>query len=118
MKPTIKTEWILCLIDGSYKQTSFQLQDLDNHFDAVGVLVDRAVYAGVLPKPRRLDKASGAQHFFGYAYEDGKHSTATRAPKAVCEWAGIGYWQLNHIQTMNDKGKSFTEIAAYIKENY
>ncbi len=117
MNRDIRDEWIACLTDGSYKQTKFMLHDLDGYFDAVGVLVDRAVPAGAIPAPKRYDKASGALVFFGYRYEDGKSGTATRAPKAVCEWAGIGYWTCNHIQMMNDKGKSFEEIAQWIKEN-
>jgi len=75
------------------------------------------VAAGVLPPAKRYDKTSGAQHFFGYTFKDGKAETATRVPKAVCEWAGIGYWTCNHIQTMNDKGKTFAEIADWIEEN-
>lgn len=117
MNKVVKDEWVACLRDGSYKKTSFMLQDLDNHFDAVGVLVDRAVSAGIVPVPKRYDKESGAEVFFGYAYQDGNHSTATRVPKAVCEWAGIGYWTCNRVQMMNDKGKTFTEIADWIEEN-
>lgn len=115
MDAKVKAEWLACLRDGSYKQTKYALQDLDNHFDAVGVLVDRAVSAGVLPAPIRRDREGGM--FFGYTYQDDNHVTATRCPKAVYEWAGIGYWTCNHIQSMNDNGKSFAQIADWIEEN-
>lgn len=115
MNPKIKAEWVACLRDNSYKQGKYLLQDLDNHFDAVGVLVDRAVQAGVLPAPRRFDDKDGVFH--GYVYQDNGHTQATRCPKEVWEWAGIGYWTCNHIQTKNDKGMTFVQIADWIDEN-
>lgn len=117
MDSKVKALWVCSLRDGSFKQGKSIMRDLDEHYDAVGVLCELAVSAGVIPPAKRYDKASGAQHFFGYQYQDGKHHTATRVPKAVHEWAGIGYWTCNHIQTMNDKGWSFEKIADYIEEN-
>lgn len=115
MNSKVKDLWVCSLRDGSFKKGKFLMRDLDEHYDAVGVLCELAVSAGVIPPAKRYDKEGG--QFFGYSYEDGKHTTATRAPKAVCEWAGIGYWTCNRIQTLNDKGWSFEKIADYIEEN-
>ncbi len=117
MAPAVKAQWLEALRDGSYKRTIYVLQDLANAFDPVGVLCDLAVKAGVQEAPKRYDKESGAEVFFGYQYQDGKHKTATRAPKAVWEWAGISYWTCNHIQMMSDKGASFKTISDWIEEN-
>ena len=118
MDAKIKAEWLACLRDGTYVQTKeFRLQDVDGHFDPIGVLCDRAVAAGVLPKPRFFDRGVEGRVFFGYTYESGNHTTATRLPKAVEEWAGIEYWTANHIQSMSDKGKTFAQIADWIEEN-
>jgi hypothetical protein len=118
MDKAVKTEWIACLRSGTYeKTTEFRLRDVDNRYDPIGVLCDRAVAAGVLPEPRFFDRGVEGRVFFGYTYESDKHTTATRIPKAVEEWAGIEYWTANHIQSMSDKGKSFDEIATWIEEN-
>lgn len=113
MNPTVKAEWIACLTDGSYKQGKYGLRDLDDHFDAVGVLMDRAAAAGVIDAPVFYGPREGGV-FFGWTYD----GSATRLTKAVGEWSGLDYWSANRIITMNDSGKSFIEIASYIKEHY
>jgi len=113
MNPDVKAEWIACLTDGSYKQGKYQFRDLDDHFDPIGVLMDRAVAAGVIPAPKCYGEGRVSPVFFGWEYD----RSATRITKAVEEWSGLEYWTANRLMTMNDKGKTFEELATYIEEN-
>lgn len=112
MNKEVKDLWVATLRGNEYKQGRFMLRDLDDHFDPIGVLCDLAVSAGVLPEPKKYTKPE-AHNFFGYTYG----GLATRAPKEVCEWAGIGYWTCNTVITMNDNGKSFNDVADWIEQN-
>jgi hypothetical protein len=112
MNPDIKAEWIASLTDGSYKQGKFQLRDLDDHFDAIGVLMDRAANAGVIDQPIFYGPDREGAVFYGWRYD----GSATRITRTVEEWSGLAYWAANRILTMNDSGKSFDEIASYIKD--
>lgn len=112
MNKDIKDLWVATLRRGEYKQGKFMFRDLDDNFDAVGVLMDLAASAGVIDKPKKYTKETGATQFFGWTYD----RSATRITKTVYEWAGIGYYTANHIQTMNDHGKNFNTIADYIEE--
>ena len=103
---------LACLRDGSYKQGKYQFRDLDGYFDVVGVLVDRAAAAGVVTA-KEYGTGREAPVFFGWSYD----GSATRLPKAVEEWSGLEYWTANRLMTMNDKGKTFEELATYIEEN-
>lgn len=114
MNPDVKAEWIACLTDGSYKQGKYQFRDLEDRFDAIGVLMDRAVAAGVIAAPKYYGPGRTSPVYHGWTYD----GAATRITKPVEEWSGLGFWQANRILTLNDAGKTFAEIADYIKENY
>ncbi|HEY9806942.1 MAG TPA: hypothetical protein V6D04_10250 [Candidatus Obscuribacterales bacterium] len=114
MRADIKAEWLARLRDGSFKQGRYQLRDMEDHFDAVGVLMDLAVTHGVIPEPVFYGADREAPVFFGWRYGE----SATRATREVWDWAEIGQFRLNHIQHMNDKGSTFLEIADYIEENF
>lgn len=112
MNQTIKNNWVSALREGFYRQGKYQLRDLDDHYDAVGVLMDLASIAGVIPEPKKKDGSSGAGVFFGWLYDD----SATRLTKAVEDWSGLPYWTANRILTMNDEGKTFEQIAKFIEK--
>lgn len=113
MNQDIKDLWVTALTDGSYHKGSFQLRDLDDHFDAVGVLMDLAVQQGVIAEPRKHSKATGAQLFFGYSYD----KEVVAISKTVAEWAGLSRWQANRVLTVNDNSATFDKVADYIKGN-
>jgi hypothetical protein len=114
VKPEIKREWVSRLRDGSYEQGTFQLRDLEDRYDPVGVLMDLASQHGVIAEPKKKSPDTGSELFFGYTY-DGQ---AVRMSKTVEEWSGLNFWLANRIIGMNDKGQTFAEIADYIEENF
>lgn len=116
MNSDVKALWVASLKDGSFKQGKFGLRDLDDYYDAQGVLCELAVSAGVIDPPTKHTKPE-ASVFFGYIYGPKDNRTATGLPKAVCEWAGIEYRLAYSIGLMGDNGKKFTEIADWIEEN-
>jgi hypothetical protein len=114
MNRSIRDLWAASLKDGSFKQGKYQLRDLDDYYDATGVLCELAVSAGVIDPPKKRTKPE-AQLFFGYDY--GHKTYGTQVPQPVLYWAGLTQYTAYHVALMGDRGKKFPEIAEWIEEN-
>lgn len=112
MDATVKAAWVAALRDGHFRKGKYGLRNLDERYDAQGVLCELAVRAGIIAEPKRYAKPE-AEVFEGYTY-DGE---AVGLSKKVCEWAGIDYRIGFQIGLMGDEGKSFDKIADWIEEN-
>jgi len=108
MKPEIKKLWVDALRSGEYKQGKGVLYDGDdNSYCCIGVLCRLAELAGV---PMSKD-------YFVYPVE---------LPEIeIAEWAGLKTLNCNEfvqlegntrLAVLNDRGKSFSEIADIIEE--
>lgn len=119
MNKKVKALWVASLRDGSFKKGKYQLRDLEDCYDASGVLCELAVSAGIIDAPKRYDKPD-AQVFFGYQYGDPKtdKNRATGIPEAVQKWADISYRTAYRIAMMGDSGKTFNQIADYIEKEF
>jgi len=117
MKSEVKQRWIDALENGDYPQTRGCLLEQDCYGDcsycALGVLVD--LYVRDTNAEWQLDTDDG------FGYMNGYYMTL---PPEVAEWAGISEDDRHLIEIaddgvvgMNDSyGKSFGEIAGFIKE--
>jgi hypothetical protein len=101
MRGDIKREWTTRLRSG-IKQTTGVLATGDARC-AMGVLCDIAVEHGITSKEVMSEMVIYA----------GSH--AYTPPDAVLTWAGIWPVDVHHIETLNDKGCTFEEIAKYIE---
>lgn len=93
LTPALKRDWLKRLLSGRYKQGRGQLRDNDRHYCCLGVL---CVAAG--------KKYDGD---LGYPVLD-----ADEGPKPFC---GLTAKAQIRLAKMNDDGKTFKEIAAWIK---
>lgn len=116
MNADVKTLWVASLRDGSFKKGKFGLRDLDDHYDATGVLCELAVSAGVLGQPKKYDKPDSST-FFGYMYGTPGDHHATGLPAAVVKWSGLSYREGYKVALMGDEGMSFSKLADWIEEN-
>lgn len=107
MNKRIKRAWIKALRSGEYEQGRFELCDADSKMCCLGVLCDIAIhgdwewsseFTSWLP-PKSV--ASGITHWSKPGYES----------------VGLTWDDANRLSTMNDRGKSFCEIADWIEEN-
>ena len=99
--------WLTALESGEYKQTRDLLRD-DNGFCCLGVACDLSGLGTWTPVLRR------DEHVF--ATEDRERSTTGLLP-AVREWLSIASDGEGALADMNDDGKTFAEIAKWIREN-
>ena len=95
MKREPKKKWIKALESGRYKQTQTSLE-----FDG------RYCCLGVLCKAMRIDPQTAKSSF---DYE--------MLSKSFLEKVGLTEAEQSKLAGMNDEGKSFMEIAAYIHAN-
>ena len=116
MDKKVKARWTDALRSGFYRKGTYQLRDLDDHYDPLGVLCELAVLDGVLSPPQKLD-GSNAQVFYGYRYGSEGDWTATGLPTAVQEWSGLDYHLGYRVGCLSDGGKTFVEIADWIDSN-
>lgn len=130
LKPEIKELWTDALLSGDYEQGTKNL-NRDGKFCCLGVLCDLAVKSGVnVP----VDEQAGGEGIVFY----GRHRSTL--PIEVDAWATEGMteesvmteWQRGalgdtgiipgthgtNLADLNDRGKTFEEIAAVIKENF
>lgn len=116
MKKTVKTLWVEALRSGNYKKCQYQLRDLDDRYDATGVLCELAVENGIIPTPVKQDDPD--EHtFFGYVYGPKTNRKATGLPDAVVQWSGLEYRVGYKVAMMGDKGMSFNKLADWIEAN-
>lgn len=116
--PEAKTAWLTALRDGSHAQAQRQLRTLDG-FCCLGVVCD------ILP----LGEWMGHAYFANDELGDGSSASAYTIPIALRSKvfeldapANIDQSNelnkiLNRLITMNDNGRSFSEIADWIEEN-
>ena len=95
MERESKKKWIKALESGRYKQTKENLE-LDGHYCCLGVLC----------KTMRIDLQTAKSSF---DYE--------MLSESVLEKVGLTEAEQNKLARMNDEGKSFREIAVYIRAN-
>ena len=95
MKREPKKKWIKALESGRYKQTQGNLE-LDGRYCCLGVLC----------KTMRIDPQTAKSSF---EYE--------LLSESFLEKVGLTEEEQSKLAGMNDNGKSFREIAAYIRAN-
>jgi hypothetical protein len=109
MNAEIKKQWVDALRSGEYKQGQYWLKQRDNsdgyHYCCLGVLCD--LYSKATNTPWQAN--------------DGFLGWASILPIPVCEWAGLSPISQavmlpdgDSLASMNDHGKTFTEIADVI----
>lgn len=111
MNKEIAKEWVDALRSGDYAQGFYQLRSIEDKYDPIGVLCEMAASVGVC---ERKEHGGKDRVFYGWSYD----GLATRLPRAVEEWSGLGYWAANRIITMNDHKAKFPDIANYIEDRY
>ena len=107
MNEKIKKRWIRALTSGRYKKGTGQLRN-GNKFCCLGVLLEVAGVPSVQTK---------TGHF---SYGEGDFSTKKALPekyqeKFNCQWFGARDENGDSLVDMNDKGRSFLEIADIIE---
>jgi len=103
------------LRSGEYKQTKQRLRN-DEGFCCLGVACD--IYMKETGDGEWVKMALGSSQKFMI----GEVGSMTSLPKPVAEWFGIqglGYYNSSepHLAQLNDKGRSFQEIATFIDTN-
>jgi hypothetical protein len=103
MNSSVKEQWIAALESGEYKQGQKALRPSESTYCCLGVLCD--LYAKDHPKFRG---------WRGGLFLDEMISL----PTAVKEWADVFSTPvIVELMVMNDTDVSFTDIAAFIREN-
>lgn len=123
LKPEVKEKWVAALRSGEYKQGRGCLHNKNNAFCCLGVLSDISGLGRWTP----LDEVSGNFR----SYETAKHKSSGFLLPEVWEWAvvdsrkgtatrhslWVGGSKRENIASLNDRGKSFAEIADLIEEH-
>ena len=120
MKSEVKTALCSALRSGEYKQGRNVLKKIDRdgvtRHCCLGVLtelyVDTKHVKEGWKKPRRILDDRRVQ-----VYPYGRQKDWDMPKKAIRNWAGIDAEQTRHLAGMNDKGRSFKQIADYIEKN-
>lgn len=100
MNPEVKIKWLEALRSGKYKQGKGCLRAGDS-FCCLGVLIDVVDPEGWC-----------ADRFQGYVH---KYASSNAMPNTVLRNKLELPLDLNILSGMNDRGKSFNEIADYIE---
>jgi hypothetical protein len=116
MNATVKKEWLHELRTGSYKKGKYGLRDIEDYYDAAGILCELAVRHNIIDPPTKYDGSDPDKPnvFFGYAYD----GLATGLSDAVCSWAGVSYGQVFSMCVKADRGWSFNKVADYIEKEF
>lgn len=129
MNPEIKAQWLAALRSGEYKQGRHTLrvgtsEAQPDQYCCLGVLCDLAQRQGVIPEPVYRDG--------DWIYGTHDEATWSVLPRSVSEWAGLhnatpdegigDVWfgpkgHQKSLSSENDRGLSFTDIAAIIEEH-
>jgi hypothetical protein len=106
-----RNEWTSDLCSGNFIQGREKLRSLDNEYCCLGVLCELdARRTG----NRWSDKSLRMPHpHHGYSYDGNSFELSIY----LLEKYNISPGIQQHLMEMNDKGKSFIEIAQWIKEN-
>ena len=112
MDAELKAKWIEALRSGNYDQGQFLLRDANDNFCCLGVLAD------LIGLPWRFVEAGGASGGVAhYDVPDGLHTNNGCIPERVAEEIGLLHFASTRLMGMNDRGKSFAEIAQWIEEH-
>ncbi len=128
MKKKIADKWIAALNSGDYKQGKWRLKTDDANFCCLGVLCDLAVKEGIAKEVVTFyngnKKISG---YFSKKQAEGKTAFPMfhEIEDGIVKWSGMKSSRGEikgtdkSLTNFNDsEGKTFTEIAEIIKENY
>lgn len=107
MNKTIKQKWLKALRSGKYKQTQGYLKN-EGGYCCLGVLCDLAAKEGI-------GTWDGDYFSSGYITVDGL------LPARVMKWAGLSRnygitYKKSTLDSLNDNGSSFKEIADIIEK--
>lgn len=105
MDAQLKAKWVEALRSGDYQQGRAQLRNHDA-FCCLGVLCD-------LVDSSRWVEVNRSH----YRYRGLDYSALSFPPSDVSSRVGLRRKHLDAVVEMNDEGKSFAEIAAYIEAN-
>lgn len=114
MNKQIKKVWIDALRSGKYKQGKEAMYEDGTHC-CLGVLAE--IYATAeLGMPTKDARANMPALCLGYTvgWYDEEHDEFPATP--IRSWAGIKFITVKKLASMNDDGKTFTEIADYIEK--
>jgi hypothetical protein len=100
LKPDVKEKWLEALESGKYQQGQNRLRSVGNKFCCLGVLCD-------VLHPDGWGTASGSWVF--------DRSYQFDLPVALADDAGASAKAQHKLMNMNDNGRSFKQIAAYIR---
>lgn len=104
MTTELKDKWVQALESGRYEQTTGRLRRNDQYC-CLGVLLDVAGYAW---SPAAREGCWRAHDSKGYSM--GQALTIT-----ACDEIGLETRTQDHLIALNDSGRSFNEIATYIR---
>lgn len=107
MNPEVKDKWIDALTSGEYEQGILYLKK-GNNYCCLGVLCDLFIKE----HPGTVEwESSGAANDFIF-------DSTSALPDQVREWSGVSEYEEADLMELNDReGKSFEDIADYIKES-
>jgi hypothetical protein len=112
------TAWVAILRSGKYKQGANQLRTEDDSFCCLGVYCD-ALAPGEWIKKENLDPEisweSGTPWVFKYGYNEEEEIYYEEIYYFPSWMDGV---EVRHVADMNDQGKTFDKIAAYIEARY
>lgn len=115
MKKSIAKKWVKELRSGRYEQGIEKLVDHDDRFCCLGVLCNMAVDAGI---------GEWVRGSVGWVFKTESDVDGDVLPLEVRKWAGmdscggmLNDGTLDTLTDLNDKGKSFKELADIIEEN-
>ena len=116
MKKEIKKQWIEALLSKDYKQTKGKLHD-SNGYCCLGVLCQLHCLA-TSGQWKQLPNMTSEVKVYSYLGEE------CTLPDEVVDWANLetedyieGENPITTLTRMNDDGKSFRQIALWIKNN-
>lgn len=129
MKAEVKELWVNALLSGEYVQATGKLHSIEmgqTGFCCLGVLCDLAVQQRIIKPPKVSDTQYDTVMFYGH------QEAHELLPYEVMEWAEIdsdngtfeAIWADMTCKTvaslvdLNDGGKTFIELAEYIKEYF
>jgi len=104
MNPELKAKWVEALRSGEYKQGSNRLLTADGRYCCMGVLCN-------LIDPEGWTETLSHKTESGISYSQGMGF------ESVLKISDIPAGVTMTLANMNDKGKSFPEIASYIEAN-
>ena len=101
MNREVKKRWVAALRSGEYEQTAGKLRD-EVGFCCLGVLYD-------------IEADDWWENVGGPCWLTHKDGMGARLPEWLSDQVGISIDDQSYLAGMNDNGKTFKQIAAYIE---